>query len=126
MFLEVRKSPQVYVQHKAMEAQYLAPVTSNFRINANLIAECSTYSIKEVKHKKLLTGESFEIPINSRVIHFEMSYTHSTKYASYTHSDGREGEKGVNERYFYKLVFLPEAVEEFERIRGIIDSQTLK
>jgi hypothetical protein len=125
MFLEVRKNPQVYVQHKDMDALYLAPVTSNFRININHIAEVSTYSIKEVKTKKLLSGESFEIPINSRVIHLEMSYTHSTKWAPYSHSDGRQGQKGVNERYFYKLVFLPLAHDEYLRIRNIIERQTL-
>ena len=121
MFLQVRKNPQVYVQHKAMEVQYLAPVTSNFRININFIAEVSTYTIKEVKKKKLLDGQHFEIPVGSRVIHLEMSYTHST----HTAARGSDHEHTVNERYFYKLVFLPEAEDEYLRIRNLIERQTL-
>jgi len=121
MFIEVRKNPMVYVQHKAMDAQYLAPVTSNFRINLNLIAEVSMYSIKEVKSKKTLDGLKFELPINSHIIHLEMSYTHSTQKAA----KGTNNEHSVNERYFYKLVYLPEADDEYLRMRNILDRQTL-
>lgn len=121
MFIEVRKNPQVYVQHKDMDNQYLAPVTSNFRINLGFIAEVSTYSIKDVKNKKTLDGMDFEVPINTRVIHLEMSYTHSTHKAG----KGTANEHTVNERYFYKLVFLPEAQDEFLRIRNALDRQTL-
>lgn len=121
MFIEVKKGPQIYVQHKAMDNQYLAPVTSNFRINLGLIAEVSTYSIKEVKTKKTLDGQDFDVPVNSRVIHLEMSYTHSTHKAA----KGTANEHTVNERYFYKLVFLPEAHDEYMRIRNILDRQTL-
>ena len=121
MFLEVKKNPQVYVQHKDMDAQYLAPVTSNFRINIDLIAEVSIYSIKEVKNKKKLDGQNFEIPLNTKVIHLEMSYTHST-----INSVIQEGKKlSVNERFFYKLAFLPEAHDEFLRIRNLLDRQTI-
>ena len=121
MFLEVKKNPQVYVQHKDMDAQYLAPVTSNFRINIGLIAEISVYSIKEVKIKKKLDGNDLEVPLNTRVIHLEMSYTHST-----IKNIAQEGKQlSVNERFFYKLVFLPEAHDEFLRIRNILDRQTL-
>ena len=121
MFLAVKKHPKIFVQHKDIDNQYLAPVTSNFRINMNLIAEVSTYSIKETKLKKGLDGQQLEIPINSRVIHLEMSYTHSTQIAA----KGTENEHTVNERYFYKLVFLPEAEDEYLRIRNIIERQTL-
>lgn len=121
MFIEVRKNPQVYVQHKDMDIQYLAPVTSNFRINLGLIAEISTYTIKEKKAKKTLDGLDFEVPVNTKVIHLEMSYTHSTHKAA----KGTTSEHTVNERYFYKLVFLEEAQDEFLRIRNILDRQTL-
>ena len=121
MFLEVKKNPQIYVQHKDMDAQYLAPVTSNFRINIGLIAEISVYSIKEVKIKKKLDGHDLEVPLNTRVIHLEMSYTHST-----IKNIAQKGKQlSVNERFFYKLVFLPEAHDEFLRIRNILDRQTL-
>lgn len=121
MFIEVKKNPKVYVQHKDMDIQYLAPLTSNFRINMGLIAEVSIYSIKEVKLKKTLDGQDFEVPINTRIIHLEMSYTHSTHKAGV----GTDNEHTVNERYSYKLVFLPEADDEFLRIRNILDRQTL-
>ncbi|MEH6582452.1 MAG: hypothetical protein V7754_11000 [Halioglobus sp.] len=121
MLLEVRKNPQIYVQHNAMDAQYLAPATSNFRINLGLIAEVSLYSIKEVTTKKSLDGRDLELPINTRVIHLEMSYTHSTHEAG----RGTSNTYTVNERYFYKLVFLPEAEDEYLRIRGTLDRQTL-
>ena len=121
MFLEVRKNPKIYAQHNAMDAQYLAPVTSNFRINVDFIAEVSIYSIKEVTTKKSLDGRNLELPLSTRVIHLEMSYTHST------HAAGREPNNvhTVNERYYYKLVFLPEAEDEYLRIRTILDRHTL-
>lgn len=121
MFIEVKKGPQIYVQNKSMDNQYLAPVTSNFRINMGMIAEVSTYTIKEAKMKKTLDGLDFEVPVNSRVVHLEMSYTHSTQLTA----RGTANEHSVNERYSYKLVFLPEAHDEFLRIRNILDRQTL-
>ena len=81
MFLEVRKNPKIYIQHNAMDAQYLAPVTSNFRINLGFIAELSIYSIKVLTTRKSLDGLDLELPLNTRVIHMEMSYTHSTHEA---------------------------------------------
>ena len=125
MFLEVRKNPLVFVQDKSMDAQYLAPVTSNFRLNLGLIAEVSTYSIKEVKHKKLLDGQMLEVPVNAKVIHLEMSYTHATKWTPFVHRDGRQGQEGINERYGYKLVFFPEAHDEYLRLKNIIERHTL-
>lgn len=121
MFLEVRKNPKIYVQHNAMDAQYLALATSTFRINLDFIAELSIYSIKELTRRKSLDGLSIELPINTRVIHMEMSYTHSTREAG----RGTNNIHTVNERYYYKLVFLSEAEDEYLRIRNILDRQTL-
>jgi hypothetical protein len=121
MFIEVKKNPHVYVQHKAMDNQYLTPVTSNFRINLGLIAEVSTYSIKEIQIKKTLDGMDFEVPVGTCLIHLEMSYTHTTHKAG----KGTANEHTVNERFFYKLVFLSEAHDEYVRIRNILDRQTL-
>ena len=121
MFLEVRKNPKVYAQNKGMDSQYLAKVTSNFRINLGFVAEVSIYRIKEVTNRKSLDGLNLQLPINSHVIHLEMSYTHSTHETS---GDPRNIHT-VNERYYYKLVFLPEADDEFLRIRTILDRQTL-
>ena len=121
MFIDVRKNPRIYVQHNVMGAQYLAPVTSNFRINSTFIAEMSTYSIKELTIRKSLDGLDLELPVNTRVIHLEMSYTHSTHEAG----RGTSNVHTVNERYFYKLLFLPDAHDEYLRIKNIIERQTL-
>ena len=119
MFLEVRRGPKTFVQHKDMDSQFLAPVNSNFRINMDLIAELSVYSLKEDKHKKGLDNQPLIVPMNSLVIHLEMLYTHSTQQVK------RAGnEYTVNERYYYKLVFFPEAEEEFMRIKTILDNNT--
>lgn len=122
MFLEVRKGPLVYMQHIAMDPQYLAPVTSHFRINLGLIAEMSMYTLKENKSKKLLDGQDFEVPAGSQVIHLEMSYTHSSHHKR--RANGKEF--SVNERYFYKLLFLPGAESEFLRLKSILDRLTLQ
>ena len=121
MFIEVKKNPQVYLQHNGMDNQYLAPVTSSFRINLGLIAEISTYSIKEKKIKKTLDGMDFEIPVGTHLIHLEMSYTHTSHKAG----KGIANEHTINERFFYKLFFLSEAHDEYVRLRNILDRQTL-
>jgi hypothetical protein len=121
MFVQVKKNSQVFVQNRDMNQHHVAPVTSNFRINLNLVAEASFYSIKEVKQRKLLDGRDFEIPVGTKVIHLIMSYTHSV----HTEAKGAPQEHTVNDRYFYKLVFLPEAEDEYLRIRNIFDRQTL-
>jgi hypothetical protein len=121
MFLEVKKNPQVYVQNKGMDQINLAPVNSNFRININLIAEISTYTLKEPKLKRTLAGHDFELPANTRIIHLEMSYPHSTHKTTIDSTQ----QHTVNERYSYKLIFLPEAEDEFLRIKNIVERQTL-
>ncbi|ROS04642.1 hypothetical protein EDC56_0148 [Sinobacterium caligoides] len=121
MFLEVRKAPQVYIQHKAMGPKYLAPITSTLRINLDLVAEVSMYTLKDNKQRMALDGRELYVPEGSTVIHLEMSYTHST----HRENIGQPSEHTVNERYFYKLVFFPDAAVEYARIRGIIDQMTI-
>ena len=50
-----------------------------------------------------------------------MSYTHATHK---TMLDANT-QHSVNERYSYKLVFLPEAEDEYLRLKNIIERQTL-
>jgi hypothetical protein len=121
MFVQVKKNSQVFVQNRDMDNNHLAPVTSHFRINLNLVAEISFYSIKEAKQRKLLDGQNLEVPVGTKVIHLIMNYTHSV----HTAAKGTPQEHSINDRYFYKLVFLPEAEEEFLRIRNVFDRQTL-
>ena len=121
MFLKVRKGTHTYLQHKDMEGNRIAPVTSNFRINLAHVAEVSSYSLKEDKIKLNLENNEVLIPHGARVIHMEMSYTHST----HTAHKNLPTEHTVNERYFYRLFFLPGADEEFVRINQIIERHTV-
>jgi hypothetical protein len=121
MFLEVRKAPQVFIQHKAMGPKYLAPISSTLRINLDLVAEVSMYTLKDSKQRLSLDGKELLVPQDSTVIHLEMSYTHST----HRENVGLATEHTVNERYFYKLVFFPDAAAEYARIREIIRQMTI-
>ena len=120
MFIEVRKNSQVFIQHNDIGADYVAQVTSNFRINLRQVAELSTYSIKEQKVRQGLDGYEVNIPVNTRILHLEMSYNHST-----TTKPVEGGTQGVMKRYYYKIYFLPPAHDEFARLKKLIDEQTL-
>ena len=115
MFLNVKKSPMLYLQHKDMDSNYIMPVTSSLRINMQHVAETSIYVIKEEKQRFLLDNSEITVPVGTNVIHLVMSYTHSThQTASCT----------VNQRYFYKLIFLPGADAEFLRLKQTIERLT--
>jgi hypothetical protein len=121
MFLEIRKSPAIFIQNKDMGLNYVAQLTSNIRINLNLVAEISIYTIKEDKERLLLDGKPFLVPKDSHAVHLEMMYTHSTHPG---HS-GASSNHTVNERYFYKLLFLPDEMAEFARVRDALDRITV-
>lgn len=121
MFLEIKRTPMLYLQHKDMDSQYIAPVTSFLRINMNFVAEVSIYTIKENKARKTLDGREVTVPEGTNVIHMEMSYTHST----HKHRLGTPQEHSVNERYYYKLIFFPGAESEFIRIKSVFGRLTL-
>ncbi|MFT6758154.1 MAG: hypothetical protein ACJA0M_002040 [Chitinophagales bacterium] len=121
MFLEIRKSPAIFIQNKDMGLNYVAQLTSNIRINLNLVAEISIYSIKEDKQRMLLDGTSFWVPKDSHAVHLEMMYTHSTHRGN----SKAPSEHTVNERYFYKLLFLPDEIAEFARVRDALDRITV-
>lgn len=120
MFLQVKRTPMLYLQHKDMDGNFITPITSSLRINLNLVAECSVYSIKDEKKRQTLDGNNIAVPVGTHVIHFEMSYTHST----HKHHKGLPSEHTINERYFYKLIFFPGADNEFARIKDILDRNT--
>lgn len=122
MFLKISPTPMLFLQHKDMDGNYIAPFTSTLRINMNLVSELSVYSIREDKVRKTLDGNDITVPAGTNIIHLEMSYTHST----HTHQKGGASEHTVNERYFYKLVFLPGADAEFLRIKSIVDRLTFE
>lgn len=116
MFLEIKKAPAVYVENKDMDGKHIAPVTNSFRINLDLVGQVSTYTIKEDLQKYSTSNEPIRLPAGSRVIYFEMNYAHSSRQTADTL---------LNERCYYKLYFLPEAMEEYVRIKHLLDRQTL-
>ena len=118
MFLKVKKTPMLYLQHKDMDPSYITPVTSMLQINMNHVAEISIYTIKEEKQRRLLDQQEISVPVGTNVIHLVMSYTHST------HSVKSNNNATVNQRYYYKLIFLPGADAEFLRIKRIFDKLT--
>lgn len=122
MFLQVKRTPMLYLQHKDMDGNFITPITSTLRINLGLVAECSVYTIKEQKQRQTLDGNGIVVPVDTHVIHFEMSYTHST----HKHHRGLPSEHTINERFFYKLIFFPGADAEFVRIKDILDRHTLR
>ena len=122
MFLEVKRTPMLYLQHKDMDGNFITPITSTLRINLGLVAECSVYSIKEERIRQTLDGNNITVPVGTHVIHFEMSYTHST----HKHQRGLPTEHTINERYYYKLIFFPGADSEFARIKDVLDRNTVR
>lgn len=120
MFLQVEKNPLVYMQHNAMEAKRIAPVTSNFRININHVAEVSTYTIKEEKTRHDLNNQAISIPSGTLVIHLEMSYTHTVRKVH----QGTANEHEEYERFFYKLVFLPGSEDQYLKMKGVFQHLT--
>ncbi|WP_432695812.1 hypothetical protein ACQUQP_14890 [Marinobacterium sp. YM272] len=117
MFFKIKKNLDIYMEHNGLEKRRLVPVTSNFLLNMDHIAEASFYTIKEKKMRYDLEGHEFELPINTRVIHVQMTYL----YAS--HKDRAESQDQVVERQYYKLFYFPENVEPYEEFRGTIEQQ---
>lgn len=115
MFIKIKKNLGIFMEHNGLEKRRLVPVTSNFLLNADHIAEASFYTIKEPKVRYDLEGREFELAINTRVIHVQMTYL----YAS--HNDRAKSQDQVVERQYYKLFFSPENVEPYEEIRGILE-----
>lgn len=120
MFLQVEKNPLVYMQTNAMEAKRIAPVTSNFRINLNHVAEASTYTIKEEKKRHDLNNQAISIPSGTRVIHLEMSYAHMVRRAQ----AGTANEHDEYEYFFYKLVFLPGSEDQYLKMKAVFQQLT--
>ncbi|MBR9885551.1 MAG: hypothetical protein GYB21_18660 [Oceanospirillales bacterium] len=118
MFLKIKKNLDIHMEHNGLEKQRLVPVTSNFLLNIDHIAELSFYTIKERRIRYDLEGHEFELPINTRVIHMQMTYLYSTRKEMIHGNKGR-----LVERQYYKLYLFPENVEPYEELRGLIEQQ---
>ena len=69
MFIKIKKNCGIYMEHNGLEKQHLVPVTSNFLINLDQVAEISFYTIKEKKKRYDLEGHEFDVQPHTRVIH---------------------------------------------------------
>ena len=116
MFIKVRKNCGIYMEHNGLEQSHLVPVTSNFLINLNHVAEVSFYTIKENKVRYDLEHHEVNIPPHTRVIHLQMSYL----FGSYKETVGGRTTRLVD-RSYYKLYFMPEEMGQYENIRGQIE-----
>ncbi len=118
MFIKIKKNLGIYLEHNGMEKQRLVPVTSNFLLNFEQVAETSFYTIKERKVRYDLEGHEFDLPVNTRVIHLQMTYLYAMR------KEMLHGNKAsVVERQYYKLYFFPENVEPYEELRNLIEQQ---
>ncbi|WP_286238168.1 hypothetical protein [Neptuniibacter halophilus] len=116
MFIKVRKNCGIYMEHNGLEQGHLVPVTSNFLINLNQVAEVSFYTIKESKTRYDLEHHAVTVPPHTRVIHLQMSYL----FGSYKETVGDKKGRLVD-RCYYKLYFMPEEMGQYEAIRSHIE-----
>lgn len=120
MFIKIRKNCGIYMEQNSLEKRYVVPVTSNFLLNLDQVAEISFYTIKEKKTRYNLNDKAFYIPPHTRVIHLHMNYAHSMMKESI------KGNKGqLVERCFYKLYFLPEEMGQYPELRSKIEEYVL-
>ena len=122
MFLKVRKNCGIYMQNNESGKKVIAPVSSHFYINLNLVTEISSYSLKDPKEKQQLNGSLFVLPPGTRVLHFTMSSNFSS---SKEKIKGEDGKRVLFEKMFCTLHFLPDNPNEFERLKNAIDQSTL-
>ena len=108
------------MEHNGLEKRHLVPVTSNFLINLNHVAEVSFYTIKETRICYDLEQHEFSVPPHTRVIHLQMSYLYSS------HKETINGNKGrLVDRCYYKLYFMPDEMGQFEELKSRIEEQVL-
>ncbi|MDF2182764.1 hypothetical protein [Neptuniibacter sp. CAU 1671] len=120
MFIKIRKNCGILLEQNGLEKRHLVPVTSNFLINLNQVAEVSFYTIKEEKKRLDLEHHEITIPVHTRVIHLQMSYMHS----SYKETVNNQ-KTSMADRCFYKLYFLPEEMGQYDAIRNQIEGLVL-
>lgn len=120
MFIKIKKNCGIYMEHNGLDKQHLVPVTSNFLLNLEQVAEVSFYTIKEKKLRYDLENHEFAIPPHTRVIHLQMSYAYATLKENIKGNKGR-----LVERCYYKLYFMPEQDGQYEVLRGKIEEHVL-
>jgi hypothetical protein len=120
MFIKIKKNCGIYMEHNGLEKQRLVPVTSNFLINLEHVAEVSFYTIKEKRIRYDLENHEFEIQPHTRVLHLHMAYTYAMV------KENINGTKAsLVERSYYKLYFLPEEMGQYDELRTKIEEHVL-
>lgn len=120
MFIKVKKNSGVYMEHNGVEKRHLVPVTSNFLINLEQVAEVSFYTIKETKIRFDLEDREFVVPVYTRVIHLQMAYAYA--HVKDLHSNNKTS---IIERQYYKLFCLPDEDSQHEILRSKIEEFVL-
>jgi hypothetical protein len=117
MFIKIKKNCGIQMEHNGLEKGRLVPVTSNFLLNLNQVAEVSFYTIKERKTRLDLEGHEIELPLQTRVIHLQMSYL----YATYKETiNGSTGDKVIlNSLFSAQHAFQPCKPKALANITGI-------
>jgi hypothetical protein len=120
MFIKIKKNCGIFMEHNGLEKQHLVPVTSNFLLNLNQVAEISFYTIKEKKTRYDLENHEVDLQPYTRVIHLQMSYAYANKKESI---NGNKGQ--LVERCYYKLYFVPEEDGQYLDLREKIEQHVL-
>lgn len=118
MFIKIKKNSGISMQHNGIDKRHIVPVTSNFLLNLDQVAEASFYTLKETKISYDLEGHPVEFPMHTAVVHLQMSYL----YALYT-EDHNKRKGRMAERQYYKLFFRPENLEPYQELRQAIETQ---
>ncbi|WP_409522833.1 hypothetical protein [Nitrincola sp. MINF-07-Sa-05] len=118
MFIKIKKNCGILMEHNGIDKRHIVPVTSNFLLNLDQVAEASFYTLKEEKTRLDLDGHRVVLDEHTSVVHLQMSYM----YAFYT--ENKNGKQGrMAERQYYKLFFKPENIGAYEELRGVIETQ---
>lgn len=120
MFIKVKKNSGVFMEHNGLEKRHLVPVTSNFLINLEQVAEVSFYTIKETRIRFDLEDHEFNVPVHTRVIHLQMAYPYA--HVNDVHSNNKTS---IVERCYYKFYCLPDEDTQYEILRNKIEEFVL-
>ncbi|TVQ68137.1 MAG: hypothetical protein EA373_11370 [Oceanospirillales bacterium] len=118
MFIKIKKNSGISMQHNGVDKRHIVPVTSNFLLNLNLVAEASFYTLKETKVRYDLEQHAIELPMHTAVIHLHMNYIYAL-----SHDAKSKNHNQVAERQYYKLFFRPENLEPYQELRAAIETQ---
>lgn len=118
MFIKIKKNCGISMQHNGVDKRHIVPVTSNFLLNLNLVAEASFYTLKETKVCYDLDQRAVELPMHTAVVHLQMSYIYAL-----SHDSKSKNHHQVSERQYYKLYFRPENLEPYQELRSTIETQ---